>query len=63
MTAVTVDVEPDADLMGTCDGCGRHRPIVAGILLLETEDQAAEDLGFCSTACLVTFVSRRWMEA
>jgi hypothetical protein len=39
-----------------CDGCGRKTVDLAVILLPE------EDLGFCSTACMVGYVRRRWIE-
>lgn len=62
MTALATEPAAAAELVGTCDGCGRHRPIVAGILLLGTEDLEPEDFGFCTEACLVVFARRRWME-
>lgn len=61
-TQVVPPSEVDADLVAPCDGCGRNRPVVVGIILLETGDQEAEDLGFCSVPCMVVKVRSRWIE-
>jgi hypothetical protein len=68
-TAVATETETgcgpgcEPDCTGACSGCGRHRPDLVGLTVMETEPVGAGDFGFCSLGCFVVFVRARWIDA
>ncbi len=44
-----------------CSQCKAETPDQVGLSLIETDELEAEDFGFCSVPCLVTFVQDRYL--
>jgi hypothetical protein len=43
-----------------CDQCRAEKPDTVGLSLIETEEEEAEEYGFCSLPCLVIFVQKHY---
>ena len=43
-----------------CSQCRAAKPDTVGLSLIETEEEAAEEYGFCSLPCLVRFVQKHY---
>ncbi len=54
-----LDAEPEDDYVH-CDQCGAEKPDTVGLSLIETEEEEAEEYGFCSLPCLVVFVRKHY---
>ena len=54
---VLLDAEDEYD---HCCQCGAEKPDTVGLSLIETEEEEAEEYGFCSLPCLAVFVQKHY---
>ena len=56
-SAVWLEAE---DEYARCSQCGAEKPDTVGLSLIETEEEEAEEYGFCSLPCLAIFVRKHY---